>query len=290
MAKLRAAHGGVKAPQLSRSQVATMHAHLGANPIAANRFVAIVSKLFSWAIDRGLLPETHANPAARIEHFKERSRERFLKPDELARLGEALRLAETEGLPYAVDESGPNAKHAAKLENRRVMVDPFSIAAIRLLILTGARLREILNARWSDVDAARGTLFLPDSKTGAKPIFLNTAAFDVLNDLPRLVDNPHLIAGAKPGLPRTDLKKPWAAVTRAAGLEGLRIHDLRHSFASVGAGASMGLPIIGKLLGHTQAATTQRYAHLDADPLRRAADAIGETISAAMDGKGVVRG
>jgi integrase len=96
---------------------------------------------------------------------------------------------------------------------------------------------------------------------------------------------PHIIAGLRDGAPRADLKKPWAAVTKAAGLEGLRIHDLRHSFASIGAGASLGLPIIGKLLGHTQAATTHRYAHLDADPMRRAAETIGATIAAAMSGK-----
>jgi integrase len=78
----------------------------------------------------------------------------------------------------------------------------------------------------------------------------------------------------------------WRAVTRAAGLQAVRIHDLRHSFASVGAAASLGLPVIGKLLGHSQAATTHRYAHLDADPLRRAVESIGKTISAAMEGKG----
>jgi integrase len=94
-----------------------------------------------------------------------------------------------------------------------------------------------------------------------------------------------VIAGAKDGAPRADLKKPWGSVSRAASLEGVRIHDLRHSFASFGAGASLGLPIIGKLLGHSQPSTTHRYAHLDADPMRRAADTIGATISAAMDGR-----
>jgi integrase len=94
-----------------------------------------------------------------------------------------------------------------------------------------------------------------------------------------------VIAGAKDGAPRADLKKPWIAVSRAAGLEGVRIHDLRHSFASFGAGASLGLPIIGKLLGHSQPSTTARYAHLDADPISRAVETIGETIGAAMDGR-----
>jgi integrase len=102
--------------------------------------------------------------------------------------------------------------------------------------------------------------------------------------MPRIANNPYIIAGAVDGAPRSDLKRPWAAVCRAAGLEGVRLHDLRHSFASYGAGASLGLPIIGKLLGHSQPATTHRYAHLDYDPMRRAAETIGATISAAMDG------
>jgi integrase len=123
---------------------------------------------------------------------------------------------------------------------------------------------------------------LPTSKTGRKSVFLSAAALEVLSALPRIGGNPHIIPGEKEGAPRSDLKKPWAAITAAAGLEGLRIHDLRHSFASVGAGASLGLPIIGKLLGHSQPATTARYAHLDVDPMRRAVDTIGATISAAI--------
>ncbi len=126
---------------------------------------------------------------------------------------------------------------------------------------------------------------MPDSKTGKKPVYLSAAALAILANIPRIEKNPHIIAGAKEGAPRADLKKPWQAITKAAGITGVRLHDLRHSFASVGAGASLGLPIIGKLLGHTQAATTARYSHLDADPMRRAADTIGATISAALDGR-----
>ena len=128
-------------------------------------------------------------------------------------------------------------------------------------------------------------IFLPTSKTGAKPLYLSAAAQAVLAAIPRVEGNPFIIVGAKPRAPRVDLKKPWAAIRREAGLDGLRIHDLRHSFASVGAGTSLGLPIIGKLLGHSQPATTARYTHLDADPLRRAAESIGATIAAAMEGK-----
>jgi integrase len=280
--KLRAAHGGIKASQLTRAQVAAMHSRMRGNPYGANRFLAITSKLFSWASDRGLLPEGHANPAAKIGHYKEQARERFLSTAELGRLGDVLRLAETEGLPWNIDETKPAAKHLAAPENRRTPIDPFAIAAIRLLIVTGARLREILHARWEHVDFERGILFLSDSKSGKKPVLLSAAAVAILADLPRIAGNPHIIAGAKDGAPRFDLRKPWAAVTRAAELDGLRVHDLRHSFASIGAGASLSLPIIGGLLGHSQAATTQRYAHLADDPMRAAVETIGATIEAAM--------
>ncbi len=111
-------------------------------------------------------------------------------------------------------------------------------------------------------------LLLPDSKTGRKTVILNRPALAVLEAIPR--SSRFVIAGGEEGKPRSDLKRPWAALIRHAQLEGLRIHDLRHNFASFGAGGGMGLPIIGKLLGHSQPATTARYAHLDTDPLRRA--------------------
>ncbi len=282
LARLADAFGSLKAHAVSRAQIAAVHARHSGTPYSANRFLAITGKCFAWGIARGLLPEGHTNPARGIERYKEHKHEKFLTSDELARLGAALRQGEVEGLPWAGECA---SKHAAKEANRWSKLDPFAVAAIRLLILTGARLREILHAKWEHVDFERGLMFLPDSKTGKKTLYLSAAALDVLASLPRIEGNPHIIAGAKDGAPRADLKKPWAAVTRAAGLNGVRLHDLRHSFASVGAGASLGLPIIGKLLGHSQAATTHRYAHLDADPMKRAAEAIGATIAAAMEGK-----
>ena len=127
-------------------------------------------------------------------------------------------------------------------------------------------------------------LLLPTSKTGKKTIVLNAPALDILNSLPRI--GAYVIAGPSAGSdderPRSDLKKPWRAISKRAGLKGVRIHDLRHTHASIGAGAGLGLPIIGKLLGHTQSATTQRYAHLDNDPLKKAAEHIGTRLAAAM--------
>jgi integrase len=281
--ELRRAHGALKATALTRAHVTTLHFRMADRPYAANRAAAVWSKAFAWAADAGLIPEGR-NPIKGLKKYREQGRQRFLTRDELARLGDKLREGETLGLPYSVDESKPTAKHAPKADHRRVKLDQYAAAAIRLLILTGARLREILHAKWEQVDIERGLIFLADSKTGKKPLYLSAAVQQVLADLPRVEGNPHVIAGAKDGQPRSDLKKPWAAVSRAASLEGVRLHDLRHSFASIGAGASLGLPIIGKLLGHSQPATTARYAHLDADPLRRAANTIGATISAALAG------
>ena len=275
--------GAKRVVDVRRADVARLHSQMAESPGAANRAIALVSAIWNWAARREEV-DFAANPAKGLERNREQNAERFLTSNELARLGDTLRLAQTEGLPWEVDEAGAKAKHLAKPENRRSILDPFAVAALRLLILTGARLREVLDAQWSQVDLERGVIFLADSKTGKKPVYLSAAAQTVLDSLPRIEGNPHIIAGAKDGAPRADLKKPWAAVCRAAGLDGVRLHDLRHSFASFGAGASLGLPIIGKLLGHSQAATTHRYAHLDADPLRRAVDTIGATISAAMDG------
>ena len=280
---VKPALGGMNPSKVTRQDVARLHSSLRDTPVRANRVLAMLSALYSFAGKAGYVPEEY-NPARGIEKFPERARERFLTSDELARLGDALRQGETIGLPYAIDESKPKAKHAPKEDNRRVILDPFAVAAIRLLILTGARLREILHARWEHIDFERGVIFLPDSKTGKKPIYLSAAALAILTALPRLEGNPFVIPGEKAGQPRVDLKRPWAAVTKAAGLEGLRIHDLRHSFASRwGRG-------IARPANHRQASWAHpsrhnaRYAHLDADPMRRAVETIGATIAAAMDG------
>jgi len=189
-------------------------------------------------------------------------------------------------LPWHIDPDMPEErrKHVAKsAASQRTRLEPHAAAALRLLLFTGCRLREILHLEWSHVDLERGILALPDSKTGRKAVILNGPAIDVLQSLERA--SRFVIAGADPNKPRRDLKKPWRAGTRHAGLEGLRIHDLRHNFASFGAGGGLGLPIIGKLLGHTQPSTTARYAHLDTDPLRRASDKIAGTIAAALEGR-----
>jgi hypothetical protein len=151
LAKVRAAHGSIKAEALTRQQIARIHTALTATPYAGNRLLGAVSSCYAWAEDHGLLPEGHPNPARKVTRYREQGRERFLTAHELGALGDTLREGETVGLPYTIDETGPNAKHAAKPDNRRVVIDPFAAAGIRLLVLTGARLREILDAQWSQL-------------------------------------------------------------------------------------------------------------------------------------------
>jgi integrase len=274
---------------ISRPELIKLHLAMRDSPHAANRLIAIISSLFTFAAKRGIVAEGF-NPAKGVEKYREEGRERYLSNDELQRLGTALADAETVGIPWDLDDTKPNAKHTPKVyKGQRELLDPNAVAAVRLLLLTGARLREILHLKWEHVDLDRGLLLLPDSKSGKKTIVLNGAAFAVIKQLlpPELQRSSKLraafvIEGEVEGRPRADLKRPWAAIRRHANLDGVRLHDLRHTFASIGAGASLGLPIVGKLLGHSQPQTTARYAHLDADPLRRAANVIGEQLTAAL--------
>jgi integrase len=253
--------GQYRISDLLRADVAKFHHELRDRPYQANRALGVLSKMFNLAEQWGLRPDG-SNPCRHVKKYRERKRERFLTKEELQRLGSVLSAAQTH-----------------KTEN------PFVIAAISLLVLTGARLNEILTLRWDYVQLAERVLRLPDSKTGAKVIFLNDAAIRLLRTMPRMVANPFVIAGGKPGARLVNLQKPWRRIRAAANLDELRIHDLRHSFASVGAGAGMSLIVIGKLLGHNQAATTARYAHLSADPVRDASNLIGTRITAAMNGR-----
>lgn len=277
--------GKVKAKDLKRTAVSHLHVSMQDRPYQGNRMLAVVGSMFTWAAGEGLVPEGH-NPARGIEKYPEEARGQQLDAEQLELLGAAIREAETIGIPWDLNPEA-RAKHRAKGE-KVTRISEHAAAAIRLLLFTGARLREILHLKWEQVDLARGMLLLTDHKTsrktGAKAIVLNPPALAVLKDLTRV--GAYVIAGETAGTdeekPRADLKKPWALVTKRAGLEGVRIHDLRHNFASFGAGGGMGLPVIGKLLGHTQPQTTARYAHLDNDPLRKASNTIASAIAAAM--------
>jgi integrase len=284
--------GTRKAKDLTSSEVAALHQSLDETPYFANRVLAVISSMYSYAGGPSALREAKIppgiNPAKGVERFDEQERGRVLSNDELLRLGAAIRLAETEGVPWSIDPEG-QVKHVPKGKQATV-IGPHAAAALRLLILTGARLREILNLRWDDIDAERGLLIIRKHKTartaGVKSIVLNAPALDVLAGLDRL--GVYVIAGETAGKeqekPRADLKRPWALVRKQAGLEDLRLHDLRHNFAGFGAGGGAGLLVIGKLLGHSpqNPKTTARYSHLDNDPLRKATNTIGTALVAAM--------
>jgi integrase len=275
--------GSRKAEKITTADIQRLHSKLKDIPYQANRMLRVLSSLFTYAAKDHAVPAGF-NPCRGIEYFPEEAKERYLSTEELGRIGLAIREAETIGLPYEIDPTNPKSKHTPKEEKRRTIIGQHAAAAVRLLIFTGARLREILHLKWDQVDFQRGLLLLPTSKTGKKTIILNEPALSVLESLPRIGN--YVIASSTAGeeneRPRADLKKPWKAISKHASLEDVRIHDLRHTHASVGAGAGLGLPIIGKLLGHTQSTTTQRYAHLDNDPLRKASEQIAGHLASAM--------
>jgi integrase len=250
--------GTKKLGTITRNDVARMHHGMADKPVIANRALTLVAAMYAHAVRWGVLPEG-TNPCRHVQKYRERPRSRFLSEVELTRLGDALGQIELAG-------TSP----------------PAAIAAIRLLVLTGARKSEVLELKWEFVEFERALLRLPDSKTGAKVIYLSAPTLGLLSSLPHLGGNPYVLPGEKLGAHLVNVEKTWRRVRTLADLADVRIHDLRHSFAAIGAGSGLGLPIIGALLGHTQASTTARYAHLAADPLRAANEAIGRRIAEAM--------
>jgi integrase len=247
---------------ITRREIAEFHHSLSHIPIAANRCISLLSKAFNLAELWGYR-SLNTNPCKHIQRYKEKRKERFLSSDEIIRLNQAIVQCFAKGKLLACEAN-----------------------ALRLLMLTGARLSEILKLKWEYVDYHRGILNLPDSKTGAKFIHLSSCAVQILEtiweDPLRSPTNPYVIGGRKHDSHLVNLQKAWCRVRQAAGLDDVRMHDLRHTFASIGVANGLSLPVIGGLLGHTQTSTTARYAHLCGAVLKDAVGQIGKSISHAM--------
>lgn len=248
--------GSQKIKSIEPVDIQKLHHSLRETPIKANRAIALLSKMFNLAEKWGLRPNG-SNPCRHIEKYQEKHCERFLNEDELANLGAALEAAEGRESPYA-------------------------LAAIRLILFTGCRKNEILTLQWSNVDVERGVFRLGDSKTGAKVVPLSDVVIEIIGHIPSVAGNPYVIAGTESGKHFVGLHRVWDRVRKEAGLEGVRIHDLRHGFGSMGAWLGLGLPIIGALLGHSQPQTTARYVHMATNPLKQAADKVCNRIDEAM--------
>ncbi len=223
----------------------------------ATRTVGLLGGIFAFAFDCGLIDE---NPVRGLKRFPDRKGQRYLSQQELVTLGKALR-------------------DAAEAEE-----NPYAIAVLKLLIFTGARKSEIETLKWSEIDFQSGYMRLADSKTGQKAVPLNAGALEVLNGVLRLNSSEFVFPSHRGERHYQGTPKVWKRIRAMAGLDNVRLHDLRHSFASVAVSGGASLPIIGALLGHTNGATTQRYAHLHDDPLRAASEAAGGRIAASLSG------
>lgn len=296
---IKPALGGLKTISVSHKDIVKFHLSLKETPVQANRIVAVLSKMFSLA-ESWDLRTPNSNPVKGIQKYKEEKKERFLSEDEIQVLIQTLDMAEKD-----------------KTET------PHFVALVKLLLLTGARLSEIKDAKWEWVDVKTGLLSLPDSKTGKKVVHLSPAALEILAKLPREKNNPYIIIGGVEKQPLNNSRKPWERVKARmaitmigmdeSGLSiiqklekdlgrnpsylevekeaqkqkvllpksvmDIRLHDLRHTYASLCVGQGISLHMVAKLLGHAGTRMTERYAHLAKDHIGQAAANVGEIIS-----------
>lgn len=243
--------GKMNVTNVTRPDISRLHGKLSATPYQANRVLSALSSLFNRAEEWGYRDEG-SNPCRHVKPYPEKPRERSLSQEEIRRLNQTLITHESKSL--------------------------YSVAFVRLALMTGARKNELLTLRWSDVDLKQGRLHLPDSKTGKRAIVLSEPAKELLANLPRINSNPHVLVGAKEGAHLVNVNKFWLKIRREANLDGVRIHDLRHTFASIGVSNGVPLAVVGKLLGHRHPSTTNRYAHLADTSLTDGADLIGRTL------------
>lgn len=246
--------GHLRIDKLRKADVLEMALAMHDRPVAANRSVSVLRSMLARAIEWELL--VGPNVAGKVETYPETARTRDLEPEEWARLGASLDVEEK--------------------------TSPFAVAGFRLLALTGCRCSEVFRLRWKEVRLDRGVLELEHSKTGARKVPLNAAAVEVLKALPRIEGNEHVIVGAVRGQPFRGEAKVWERIRERAGLDDLRIHDLRHAFAGTIVNAGGSLEFVAKLLGHSTAAMAERYGKVGLSPVRAASEAAGDTIAALL--------
>ena len=270
---------------VSRHDVARLHYGKRKTPYLANRMLALLGAFFRWADVRGYALEGN-RPTLGVEPFPEKGRERYLTEGEIKVLGETLRRAEREGVPpdpkralYSSKRRPKKTKRGKESDVKLTPANPYAINAIRLLLLSGWRESEALSLRWDAVDLEGRRARLADTKTGLSWRPIGAAAVELLRAVPHVKGSPFVFPGQSSDAPLTDIKHVWHAVRHAAKLETLRLHDLRHHFASIGAQSGISLLALGAVLGHRELATTKKYAHLGDDPTKRAADEISASIS-----------
>jgi integrase/DNA-binding XRE family transcriptional regulator len=262
--------GKIKVKDLSYSEIAKFHSSMKDTPYSANRSVNILSVFLNWCELHGYR-KRQPNPCQKILMYKEYKRQEFMDEAVLTKLAETLSMMESNWIRRKETGERRTSKHVDTLTTH-------SAAAIRLLMFTGARRSEVLSLKWSYINFELGTARLPDSKTGFKVLQLPAPALAILNNLPQVSE--YVFPGDSKTGHMVCLKNAWRDVCLQADLQGWRIHDLRHAFASIMVNSGASLPIIGKILGHTQASTTQRYAHLQENPARRAAEDAAAKIAA----------
>ncbi|MGJ0391163.1 MAG: tyrosine-type recombinase/integrase [Methylocystis sp.] len=279
--------GSLRVVSVTRQDVLKLHRAMEATPRQANLTLAVLSKAFSLAELWGLRPDG-SNPCRKVPRYPENARERFFSNEELSRLGAALREAESPGLPWH-EREGAKAKHRAKEENRVTPVSPRALAAIRLLLFTGARLSEILELRWEHVDFEGGTIALPDRKGGARRAHpVSSIALTLLADLPQEEGSPWVLPApldATKSLSKSVVENAWQRVRFRAAVPDVRLHDLRHTVGTFASQAGVNAFHVRDLLRHSNIAVTARYANRDSDPIRAVSEDVGARIMAGLENK-----
>jgi integrase len=280
--------GSIKANDFTRADAARLHTAMKETPRRANYALSVLSKALALAEIWGLRPE-NSNPCGSIRRYPENHRTRFLSMDEVTRLGDALVEAETEGLPWRIEEDKAGSKHLPKDDKRRTRLSWQAVAAVRLLLLTGARLNEIITLKWSDVDMAAGTIALPCRKGGRRePHPASAAVLAILASLPRPKGASHVLprdSDPKKPISKEVMEAAWQRLRWRVSIEDVRLHDLRHTIGTYAAQAGVSSFIVRDLLRHRNITTTARYANFDAKPVRQVANTLGEMLSASLEGQ-----